>query len=175
MKERPILFSEPVKREPQGCFRAGVHRLWRDKGGRKAAQDRYRATHAEAIRERKRLAYQKDPEKHAERSRQWRKDNPEKWRELMRQSNRRQRDRLRTEMFAAYGNSCSCCGESELLFLDLDHINNDGALDRQVNGCGVKLLGRLKKAGWPKDQYQLLCSNCNQGKQRNGGICPHQQ
>ena len=36
-----------------------------------------------------------------------------------------------------------------------------------------KLKGQIIKAGWPKDRYQLLCSNCNQGKRRNGGICPH--
>ncbi|MCK5612109.1 hypothetical protein KAR91_60115, partial [Candidatus Pacearchaeota archaeon] len=59
------------------------------------------------------------------------------------------------------------------LFMELDHINNDGAKDRKVNGYGVKLMCRLKKRNWPKDKYQLLCSNCNQGKERNGGICPH--
>ena len=31
----------------------------------------------------------------------------------------------------------------------------------------------LKRQGWPKDGYQLLCANCNQGRARNGGVCPH--
>ena len=167
MKEHPIL-------KAQGCFRAGIPRPWAYKGGVKAAQQRYRELHKEEIKERKRVAYRKNPEKHAAMSRAWRKANPEKWKGLMRESNRRVRKRLRREMIVAYGNKCTCCGEAEPTFLELDHIHNDGAKDRQNgNGWGVKLLGRLKKMGWPTDSYQLLCSNCNQGKQRNGGICPH--
>jgi len=161
------------QRKPQGCFRAGVPRPWRNMGGRKAAQDRYRESHAEEIRERKRSSYQNNKEASRKKSAEWRKKNPEKWKEIMRLSNRNQRERLRTEMIAEYGGKCTCCGEAEPIFLELDHIYNDGADDRKINGSGVKLLGRLKKEGWPKDRYQLLCSNCNQGKQRNGGICPH--
>ena len=33
----------------------------------------------------------------------------------------------------------------------------------------------LKRLGWPRDRYQLLCANCNFGKLMNGGVCPHQQ
>lgn len=29
--------------------------------------------------------------------------------------------------------------------------------------------------GMTRDKFRLLCANCNQGRQRNGGICPHQQ
>lgn len=143
------------------------------KGGKKAAQARYRKKHAEAIKQRKRADYQKHKEKYRERSAKWRKNNPEKWKSMMRVSNSCQRQRLRLEMTKAYGQKCACCGEDEVLFLELDHINNDGFSDRKINGAGVKLLCRLKKAGWPKDRYQLLCCNCNQGKKRNGGICPH--
>lgn len=83
-------------------------------------------------------------------------------------------------MFAAFGARCACCGETEKIFLTLDHIKNDGASHR------IKLYGRrvgstyalyraIKREGFPKDRYQILCMNCNFGKQRNGGICPHQQ
>jgi predicted HNH restriction endonuclease len=30
----------------------------------------------------------------------------------------------------------------------------------------------LKRQGFPKDEFQLLCSNCNQAKHRYGQ-CPH--
>lgn len=168
-KERPILFPAEES-SPLGS------RPWRYKGGTKAAQDRYRNVNAESIRLRKREEYRRNAAKYRERSAKWRQENPEKWKSLMRESNRRQRSRLWMETLEAYGGRCACCNETESMFLEIDHIKNDGAEDRKSgNGGGAKLMGRLKKAGWPKDSYQLLCSNCNQGKRRNGGICPHQQ
>ena len=80
---------------------------------------------------------------------------------------------LRAEMLAAYGANCACCGESERIFLDLDHINNDGARHRREMGNQAQVLLALRAAGWPRDAFQVLCCNCNQGKARNGGICPH--
>lgn len=81
--------------------------------------------------------------------------------------------RLREETIAAYGGVCACCGEDEPLFLELDHVNNDGAKQRKKIGRGAKALCVwAKRNGWP-DTLQLLCANCNQGKKRNGGTCPH--
>lgn len=82
---------------------------------------------------------------------------------------------LRAEMLAAYGGRCVCCGEDEPIFLDLDHIENDGAAHRREVGNNTQVMVALKRAGWPRDRFQILCCNCNQGKARNGGICPHQQ
>jgi hypothetical protein len=33
----------------------------------------------------------------------------------------------------------------------------------------------LKRLGWPKEKYRILCANCNHGRALNGGVCPHQQ
>ena len=45
--------------------------------------------------------------------------------------NRKRREgaaRIRDAVFSHYGGDrCACCGETEKLFLTLDHINNDGA------------------------------------------------
>lgn len=76
-------------------------------------------------------------------------------------------------MLAAYGGKCKCCGEGYALFLQLDHVNNDGYIDRKENRTSTKLLANLKRNGWPQDRYQLLCANCNFGKMLNGGVCPH--
>lgn len=81
--------------------------------------------------------------------------------------------KLKLEVLEAYGSKCACCGETEPLFLELDHIHNDGKVDRQRHN-GLSLMIWLKELGFPKDRYQLLCANCNQGKARNNGICPHQ-
>lgn len=69
-----------------------------------------------------------------------------------------------------YGGKCSCCNESEPLFLEIDHINNNGSEHRRK--IGKNLYPWIVRNGYPGD-LQLLCSNCNQGKKRNGGICPH--
>jgi hypothetical protein len=84
------------------------------------------------------------------------------------------------EMFQAYGGArCACCGETERTFLSIDHINNDGAAHRreafgrkEVGGATLAQL--LRKQGFPEG-FQILCMNCNMGKARNGGICPHQR
>jgi len=76
----------------------------------------------------------------------------------------------------AYGGRCACCGEDNPVFLSVDHINNDGNLHRKKGGgMGSSLYKWLIKRNFPKDNFQLLCHNCNRGKHLNGGICPHQQ
>lgn len=79
---------------------------------------------------------------------------------------------LRDKVFSHYGKTCACCGELNPLFLSIDHINNDGAEMRMVHGVGVRLYRWLIKNGFPPG-FQVLCLNCNIGKARNGGICPH--
>jgi predicted restriction endonuclease len=76
-------------------------------------------------------------------------------------------------VIGAYGSQCACCGEKEPLFLEVDHINNDGNIHRKKIGTsGRAIIYWLVVNNFP-DGFQLLCSNCNQGKKKNGGICPH--
>lgn len=81
--------------------------------------------------------------------------------------------RLRAELIDAYGRVCACCGESEPIFLDLDHVHNNGNAHRREVGNNTQVMLELQRLGWPTGDYQLLCCNCNQGKARNGGVCPH--
>ena len=79
----------------------------------------------------------------------------------------------KAEFVAAYGGRCACCGETELVFLSLDHINGGGNQHRMSfsgNG-GRKLLQEATAAGWP-DIYRVLCMNCQFGT-RYGKVCPH--
>jgi hypothetical protein len=79
---------------------------------------------------------------------------------------------LREEIIKSYGGCCECCGETEQMFLDVDHVAGDGATHRrEVGHPGV--YRDIKRLGFPRDRFQLLCCNCNQGKRRNGGVCPH--
>lgn len=83
--------------------------------------------------------------------------------------------RLRLQVIAAYGGACECCGETETLLLNVDHIHNDGAVDRIDRSLvGAKFNYFLRRNGYPKDRYQLLCYSCNMGKARQGE-CPHRQ
>jgi hypothetical protein len=80
---------------------------------------------------------------------------------------------LRDDVFAAYGGyHCACCGEPEPVFLEIDHINNDGAAHRKLlKGGGRHLYNWLRTNKYPPG-FQVLCANCNRAKRF--GICPHQ-
>ncbi len=80
---------------------------------------------------------------------------------------------LKRDMVTAYGGCCACCGEKEIAFLTLDHVGGGGAKDRAESGGSANVYRRLKRQGWPKEGYRVLCSNCNLAT-KLGRTCPHQ-
>jgi hypothetical protein len=86
--------------------------------------------------------------------------------------------RRQHEAMLAYGGYvCACCGETEPLFLSIDHIECDGAEHRKKLGKSANGSGFYR---WLRDNkyppgFQVLCMNCNHGRMRNGGLCPHQE
>lgn len=95
--------------------------------------------------------------------------------------------RLKDAVFNAYGGyQCACCGETEPLFLTIDHIEGDGSRHRMEmtpegqdyrdyrSATGYKTYRWLERNNFPAG-FQVLCSNCNHGRHRNGGICPHKR
>jgi hypothetical protein len=143
---------------------------------------------------------ERNREKFNQRMRDWRNANREKDREHKREhrnrkiangtpeevaalrtaeseKTKRNQDRCRDEVYSAYGGYiCSCCNEKERMFLSIDHINNDGAEERKsgkYNGGGSAFYNWLRKNNFPSG-YQVLCMNCQFGKYKNGGVCPHQ-
>lgn len=128
----------------------------------------------DAVNARRRALYAGETGKHRQRVSEYRKEQREKVNAYNAAYGTGYRMRLRAEMILAYGSKCACCGETEPLFLQLDHIYNDGHIDRKTHKTSTKLFAALKKIGWPQDRYQLLCANCNFGKMLNGGLaCPH--
>lgn len=84
------------------------------------------------------------------------------------------RTRQRESVYSTYGNKCSClpCGETRWQFLVLDHVNDDGAKHRLEIGESARLVEWAYKNGCPPS-LRLLCANCNTGRERNKGVCPH--
>jgi len=148
---------------------------------------------------------------HREAVKRWRATNPEKYRasELLQQENRRtryasdpeyrqtvlarkhgkdtaekqklRREEVKRKVFDYYGHACVCCGETEEMFLTLDHENNDGAQHKKLIGKGNgKTVGSFRVYLWIiannyPSGFRTLCFNCNCGRQRNGGHCPHEK
>ncbi len=83
------------------------------------------------------------------------------------------RDRLIVEVMNAYGGCvCRCCGENEVAFLSIDHVNGGGRKHRAVDKTG-DIYSWLKRSKFPEG-FQVLCMNCNWAKGKYG-ICPHEK
>lgn len=79
--------------------------------------------------------------------------------------------KLRNELFEAYGNKCTCCGETRKEFFAIDHIQGGGNLEKRKFGTRP-LFRKIREDGYPKDKYQILCHNCNMSLGFYG-YCPH--
>lgn len=116
----------------------------------------------------------RDKKKMAEAVRRYRLKPGIKEKERERQT--KYRTHLKQLIFDYYGNKCNCCNESNIYFLSVDHINNDGNKDpRRKDGKrfgGRMLYHKIIKENF-SNRYQILCMNCNFGKAKNNGICPH--
>lgn len=97
-----------------------------------------------------------------------------KWREgdnNSRETDKERRLRWKRETLAFYGGACACCGESDHRFLTFDHVNGGGR-EHRANEAYTDMLRWLRANRHPEG-YQVLCWNCNSGRQINGGVCPH--
>jgi hypothetical protein len=82
-----------------------------------------------------------------------------------------QRVTFKLECLNAYGGArCSCCGETEIKFLTIDHIDGGGAKHRKK--IRQQFYHWLKRNNFPPG-FRVLCFNCNCGRESNDGICPH--
>lgn len=76
----------------------------------------------------------------------------------------------RDKVLDMYGRVCVCCGETNVWFLTIEHKNGDGALEKKISNRSnyLKLLKEEKR-----EDLEILCFNCNCGKHRLAGECPH--
>lgn len=120
--------------------------------------------------ERNKLTYKLDPEKFKRRQNLYRLNNLEKIKNQKKILYSRNRELVLNHYGSGYP-KCSCCGEKEKKFLEIDHINGGGSKERKKIGGGSTFYSYLISHKYPKG-FQLLCSNCNQAKGKYG-ICPH--
>jgi hypothetical protein len=136
----------------------------------------YNMENAKKIKARRHLYYLKHRKRIIEQNKIWHKKYYQKFPEKSRESSRKSRLKIRKEVLCHYGGNppkCSCCGESIEAFLTIDHLKGNGAEERRkVKG---DFYFWLKKQGFPKGFHRVLCFNCNLGRERNNGICPHEE
>lgn len=76
--------------------------------------------------------------------------------------------------YSNYNIQCNCCGEKELDFLSIDHVNNDGNVHRKTMKYD-RLHRWLYKNNFPSG-FQILCMNCNMSKHKDRNhICAHKR
>lgn len=120
--------------------------------------------------------WQRKKDQIRESHRRWRAANaqPGSPYRLRQQANEKRRTEARRQaMFAAYGGArCACCGETEPMFLTVDHINGGGR-QHMIEIGRTDMVDWLFKNNYPPG-FRILCYNCNAGRYRNGGRCPHE-
>lgn len=84
--------------------------------------------------------------------------------------------KIRKQVLEKYGGKCVCCGESNWAFLVIDHINDDGYIERREkygsqSGASFSFVLELNRNPIRTD-LQILCWNCNATKSLYGS-CPH--
>jgi len=81
---------------------------------------------------------------------------------------------LKQEAMNAYGGKCNCCGETQLDFLAIDHINGGGNKERKagIHYTGTAMYRWLRKRGFPEG-FRVLCHNCNWSAHLHNGTCIH--
>lgn len=75
--------------------------------------------------------------------------------------------RRRVACLLVYGGACVCCGEEEINFLCIDHVNDDGYKHRKFTS---NIYAWLVKNNFPYG-FQTLCMNCNLAKFIGKGTC----
>ena len=129
--------------------------------------------HSRENKEAQKKYYRKNREKLIKQSNEWRKSHLSKTREYA----KRYKKKIRLEVLEYYSKGepeCSCCKESHIEFLTIDHIKgfkNSPDSKEKRRRSGTDLYIWLKNHNYPGD-YQVLCFNCNQSL-GIWGYCPH--
>jgi hypothetical protein len=126
----------------------------------------------EHYKKRSREYYNKNREQALQYKRDLYKSNPEKYRKIHKEWRRNKK----ITVIEHYGNKCACCGETNIVFLCIDHVNGGGNKHRKTLGdwgVGANFYRWLINNNFP-DGFRVLCHNCNFAY-GEFGKCPHQK
>lgn len=104
-------------------------------------------------------------------NREWKRKQSKAWRDKQVATIKAWRHRLRRKMIEMYGGKCACCGESEFVFLAIDHV--DGGGTKHIRSYRTYTAYMLWMTEELRPGFRVLCHNCNMATAR-GQICPHQ-
>ena len=88
--------------------------------------------------------------------------------EVQRKSLRRRRQINFNSALQHYGATCSYCGQTNQLYLTIDHIEGGGNKFRKAINLDT-MPAWLRRNNYP-DGFQTLCFNCNCGKSKIGEL-----
>ena len=185
MNSVDVMYNDYMK-IPSQAVNEDNHDTERKKALNRKAAAKYREKNREAVNARMQKWREENRDLARQHARNWRnrkianasEDELAEIRAKESEKSKRNQDRCRQEVYAAYGGyKCNCCGETEKMFLSIDHVHNDGAAMKKAklySGNGTGFYQWLRKNKFPSG-FQVLCMNCQVGKHKNGGICPHKQ
>jgi hypothetical protein len=154
MAEKACITCEEVK---------PLDQFWKDKRRKDGCKARCAPCAIRSNRE----SYNRNPAARVAAAMRWRQKNSERHYAYTRDH----RQVVKARLIAGYGGECTCCGETEIAFLTLEHINGGGRAHRAIKDS-LGIYREVIKAGFPPE-YTVLCMNCNFAR-RYGKECPHQ-
>lgn len=123
---------------------------------------KYYHTHKEAAAISMKKWYAKNKEKQKVYCKQWHRDNRDKINASIRKTGKKYRIKMRLELLDILGHSCIKCGFADPRALQIDHINDDGYLDRKWLSVDVSFYTYYcKHPDEARRKLQTLCANCN--------------
>ena len=144
---------------------AEIARIYYEKNREKRLQysKQWAINNSERMRENHHKHYNQNKDTYKQQSKEWvKKVGYDYVNKLGRESHQKRRIKLLKLM----GDKCKCCGETDRMYLHIDHVKNDGYIERKGKSKYYLTLSRYLEN---PNNYQLLCANCNLAKHMNNG------
>ena len=107
----------------------------------------------------------KELQRYRQRRSYYKRMSTEEGREKEREKNRKAKGVRKAKIFDTLGRRCVCCGETDAMYLEVDHVYNDRNKSTQKGSATNNYSEILRN----QERFQVLCGNCNRAKHYNGG------